>query len=280
MRITKETTPRPLHSVALLIGLGLVAAACGSDDDAAFEGVPVGSMTIVDEADIEFAEISPFATFGSAQGDFTSGPHGTFGIFGPGASSPPHTHSSSYYAVVLGGEMNNPFGTETDPPTLAPGSFWAVPADNGHVTACLTTQTECRFFFHAAAAFDFTPIDELIEARTANASSIPIQELNFKGLAPYDGSASVWGDPDTGPYGTIIRLNAGQDTGQLAHRNAFTLIPVTGQLSLDTGDNTRAIGVGSLLEAQANTPHRLTCDDTVDCLFYLYSDGPLEINRA
>jgi hypothetical protein len=78
----------------LLIGLGLVAAACGSDDEAAFDGVPVGSATIVDEVDVEFAEISPFATFGSAQRDFTSGPHSTFGIFGAGASSPPHTHSS------------------------------------------------------------------------------------------------------------------------------------------------------------------------------------------
>ena len=278
MRTIKPNTPRPFHALAVLIGLRLAAAASGSDDDAAFGDVPVGSATIVDQGDIEFAEISPFATFGSAQGDFSSGPHGTFGIFGPGASSPPHIHSSSYRAVVLSGEMNNPFGTETDPPALAPGSFWAVPAGEQHVTACLTRQSECRFFFHAAAAFDFTQIDELVEARTADASSIPIQELNFEELAPYDGAASVWGDPDTGPYGIMIRLDAGRDTGELAHRNAFTLVPVIGQLSIDTGDDPRAVGVGSLLEAEANTPHSLTCDD--DCLFYLFSDGPLEINRA
>jgi mannose-6-phosphate isomerase-like protein (cupin superfamily) len=263
----------------LLIGLGLVAAACGSDDEAAFDGVPVGSATIVDEADVEFAEISPFATFGSAEGDFTSGPHSTFGIFGAGASSPPHTHSSSYYAVVLSGDMANPFGTETNPPTLTPGSFWAVPADDEHVTSCLTTQNGCRFFFHAAAAFDFTPIDEVVEARTAEASATPMQDFSFEQLDPYDGSAPLWGDPEAGRYGAMIRLDAGQDTGELAYRNAITLVPVIGQLSIDTDDENSAIGAGSLLEAEANTPHTLSCDDAVDCIFYLFSDGPLEISH-
>jgi quercetin dioxygenase-like cupin family protein len=256
----------------LLIGFGLVAAACGSDDEVAFDVVPVGSATIVDETDIEFAEISPFATFGSAQGDFTSGPHGTFGIFGAGASSPPHTHSSSYYAVVLSGDMTNPFGTEADPPTLTPGSFWAVPADDEHVTRCVTTQNECRFFFHAAAAFDFTPIDEIVEARTAAASATPIQDLSFEALDPYDGSAPVWGDPEAGPYGAMIRLDVRQDTGELAHRNAITLVPVLGQLTIYTDDETRAIDAGSVLEAEANTPHTLSCDHADNCLFYLFSD--------
>jgi hypothetical protein len=175
--------------------------------------------------------------------------------------------------------MANPLGTETDPPTLTPGSFWAVPADDEHVTTCLTTENECRFFFHAAAAFDFTPIDEVVEARTADASATPIQDLSFEELDPFDGSAPVWGDVDTGPYGAMIRLDAGQDTGELAHRNAITLVPVVGQLSIDLDDETRAIGVGSLLEAEANTPHALACDDAVDCIFYLFSDGPLDISH-
>lgn len=280
MRQTSPKTLRSLNTVVVVIGLALAATACGSDDEATFDGVPLGSATIVNEADIEFAEISPFATFGSATGDFTSGPHATFGIFGAGASSPPHTHSGSYYAVVLSGDMNNPFGTEPNPPTLSPGSFWAVPAGDEHVTACLTTEAECRFFFHSAAAFDFTPIDELVEARAADASSVPIQDLDFEALDPYDGSASVWGDPDTGPYGTIVRVDAGQDTGQLTHRNAFSLVPVSGRLDIDAGDERRSVVVGSLLEAEANTPHTLTCDDGADCVFYLFSDGPLEIKHG
>ncbi|MEE9413749.1 MAG: hypothetical protein V3V01_00600, partial [Acidimicrobiales bacterium] len=100
MRTFTKTLSRRLRYPGLLLGLLVVAAACGSDDDVGFDGVAVGSATIVDEADIEFAEISPFATFGSAQGDFGTSAHGTFGIFGAGAASPPHTHSGTYYAVV------------------------------------------------------------------------------------------------------------------------------------------------------------------------------------
>ena len=107
----EKTTPtihRRLRALLLVLAIALVAAACGSDDSATFDGVAEGSASIVNEADIGFAEIAPFATFGSGQGDFTSGPHGTFGIFGAGASSPAHTHSSQYYAVVLSSDTPGP----------------------------------------------------------------------------------------------------------------------------------------------------------------------------
>lgn len=280
MRITNPSPSKITRALSLLVGLGLIAAACGSDDDVGFDGVQLGSTTIVNEDDITFAEISPFATFGSAQGEFSSGSHGTFGIFGAGASSPPHTHSGAYYAVVLSGDMNNPFGDETNAPTLTPGSFWAVPAEDEHVTACLSPDSECRFFFHAASAFDFTQIEELAETRSANASAIPNEDLAFGELEPYNGSALVWGDPETGPYGTIIGLESGQETGELAHRNAFTLVPIAGRIAIVTGDETRTLAVNSLLEAEANAPHALSCDGAEDCLFYLYSDGPQEISQA
>lgn len=279
MRIHKASTPHLRRTLLFLIGLGLLTAACSSDDEVAFDDVPTGSAIVVEESDVEFAEISPFATFGSAQGDFTSGPHSTFGIFGAGESSPAHMHSSSYYAVVLSGDMNNPFGTETDPPTLTPGSFWAVPANDEHITACLTSNSECRFFFHATAAFDFTPLDDLVEPRSSEATATPVDDLKFEALDPYDGSATVWGDTENGPYGALVRLEAGQDTAELAHRNAFTLVPIIGQLSVDTASETVAIEVGSLLVAEANALHSLSCEDGVDCLFYLFSDGSLEINH-
>jgi len=277
MSKTRFTGPSFKIAVGAVV-LALVAAGCGSDDDVAFDDVPTGSATITEPGDIDFVEISPFARFGPAQGDFTAGEHGTFGIFGEGAASPPHTHSGSYYAVVLGGEMNNPFGTETDPPSLAPGSFWAVPADEQHLTACLTPDEECRFFFHSAGAFDFLPIDALTDEPTSDGVAAPVGEIDFRSLDPFTGAATMWGDRDGGAHGTIIRLEQGQESGQLAHRNEFTLVPISGSLSIDLGDDARDLSPGSVVEAEANTPHSLGCDGTDDCLFYVFGDSPMEIS--
>lgn len=271
------TSRRSIHAVAFAIVLALASAACGGDDDVAFEGVPLGSVEIVDASQVQYSEISPFAQFGPAQGDFTAGGHGTFAIFGAGASSPPHTHSGEYYAVVLNGEMNNPFGTETAPPTLGPGSFWAVPASDEHVTACLTPESECQFFFHSPGAFDFAQIEQMTQERSATASAIAAADLQFRDLDPFDAAATVWGDPDSGPFGTIVRLDAGSDTGKLAQRNAVTLVPLTGAVELDDGTGAAALGIGSLAEAGANAPHTLSCEGSEDCLVYLFADGALVI---
>lgn len=268
---------RPL---LLLTALALLAAACGSDgsDDVGFDSPP-GTASVVPATDIEFTEISPFARFGPAQGDFTASEHGTFGIFGEGAASPPHTHSGAYYAVVLEGEMSNPFGTEPDPAALGPGSFWAVPADAQHVTACLTDDEECLFFFHAASAFDFNQIDDLTEDRAGEAASMPVDTFTFEELEPFNGATTVWGDRDTGRHGTILRLAAGSSTGEHAQRAGFTLVPMTGALSIDSGDGPVDVGPGSLVEVEPNTVQTLGCDQALDCVFYIFSDAAMEISR-
>ena len=255
----------------------MIAAACGSDA-AGFDDVPAGSISLVEANDVEFTEISPFATFGSAQGNFGEGAHGTFGIFGAGASSPPHTHSSAYYAVVLEGPMNNPFGTESEPAELAPGSFWSVPASDEHVTACLTPDSECRFFFHAQAAFDFTPLEEMTQERSVDATSTPAAELEFGELEPYSAAATVWGDPSVGPFGSILRVDADDDTGDLAYRHAFSIVPMTGALSVVTSEGVVELPVGSLLEAEPNAAHELRCEAGDDCTVYLFADQARDIS--
>lgn len=266
-----------LRALPVTLALALAAAACGSDD-VAFDGLSEGNASITDASDVEFVEISPFARFGPAQGDFTAGEHGTFGIFGAGQASPPHTHSGAYYAVVLdGGEMNNPFGTEPNPATLPAGSFWSVPGDAEHITACLNPNEECRFFFHSAGAFDFFPLDSLTGERDSAAQSIPAGDLVFQDLEPYGAAALVWGNQDTGPHGTIVRIDAGSSTGELAHRAAFTAVPTVGSLSVQGDSDPTAMPIGSVLEMEANSPHSVFCAAGSDCLVYLFSDQALEV---
>lgn len=94
--------------------------------------------------------------FANAYGDRTTGEHGTFGRFPPNFETPPHIHSEGYRAVVLAGEMTNPFEGEKDPAVMGPGSFWAVKGGSVHTTACVS-DIPCEFFMYSQKPFDFQP---------------------------------------------------------------------------------------------------------------------------
>ncbi len=94
--------------------------------------------------------------FARAYGNRDGQSHGTFGRFPANFETPPHTHSHAYRAIVVSGEMTNPFSGEENPPILKPGSFWSVAAGSVHTTACVS-DTPCEFFMFSDEGFDFKP---------------------------------------------------------------------------------------------------------------------------
>jgi len=123
-------------------------------------------MPVIDEAlpedEKSFSPAFPgndAVQFADAYGDRASGEHGTFGRFPANFETPLHIHSHSYRAVVLKGEMTNPFEGEENPPVLKPGSFWSVAAETPHTTACVS-DTPCEFFMYGSDSFDFVPSSE------------------------------------------------------------------------------------------------------------------------
>jgi len=56
------------------------------------------------------------------------------------------------------GVMANPFKGQANPPKLEAGSYWYVPANSIHSTACIS-DTPCEFFFFADSKFDFMPVE-------------------------------------------------------------------------------------------------------------------------
>ncbi len=96
--------------------------------------------------------------FAAAYGDRSSGQHGTFGRFPANFETPPHIHTHGYSAIVVSGEMTNPFEGEKNPPVLKPGSFWSVKAGSVHTTACVSN-TPCEFFMYSRRSFDFEPVN-------------------------------------------------------------------------------------------------------------------------
>lgn len=103
---------------------------------------------------LEFQNINPMIKMAAAYGDRSAGAHGSFGTFPPNFMTPFHTHSGAYHGVVIKGVMTNPFKGEESPPTMEPGSYWYVPAESVHATACVS-DVPCEFYFYADEAFDF-----------------------------------------------------------------------------------------------------------------------------
>ncbi len=111
------------------------------------------------DATITYEAVNEAIQFGTAWGDRNTGAHGTFGKFIANFITPFHTHSAAYHGVVLAGTMTNPFEGDDNTPELGVGSYWYVPAESIHATACVS-DTPCRFFFTSAGAFDFDVHEE------------------------------------------------------------------------------------------------------------------------
>jgi quercetin dioxygenase-like cupin family protein len=140
---------------ALVICAGLGAACASQAGEAPFD--PKANM-VLPAARVDYQNINPAIQMGDAYGDRAKGAHGTFGKFPPDFITPFHTHSGAYHGVVVAGVMTNPFAGEQNPPEMVPGSYWYVPAQAVHATACVS-DTPCQFYFHADDAFDFTPVE-------------------------------------------------------------------------------------------------------------------------
>jgi hypothetical protein len=109
---------------------------------------------ILQEENKVFVAVMGPVSFADAYGSRETGPHGTFGSFPANFETPEHVHSHSYRAIVVKGEMTNPFAGEKSPPVMTPGSYWAVEAGAVHTTACVSS-IPCEFFMYSNEGFDF-----------------------------------------------------------------------------------------------------------------------------
>lgn len=83
--------------------------------------------------------------------DMENGPFRALVKFPAGATSPEHTHTATYSAVVLSGAMSH-----GGPAPLGAGSFWTTLGGEAHVTGCVS-EAPCLFFVSMDGAFDMTP---------------------------------------------------------------------------------------------------------------------------
>jgi hypothetical protein len=90
----------------------------------------------------------------TAWGDPTVGPHGSLLVLPAGFEGVFHTHTGTYWAVVVRGLISNVEEGQPEVP-LGPGSFYVQEGGILHLTRCLTTEEDCLIYFTQEVGFDF-----------------------------------------------------------------------------------------------------------------------------
>ncbi len=134
-----------------------------------------------------------------------------------------------------------------------------------------------RGLLRTASAFVFV----LAVGATARAQGIPILlasgELNYMlapQVSPTAYQAVVWGDPKTGPHGTMTKVPAGTQIPEHSHSSAHHAVVVSGTVTVKLGDGTtKDLGPGSCVVIPAGVKHTTTCKPGAECVWYSHQPG-------
>lgn len=99
----------------------------------------------------------PLPAFAPIEGDATKGAHFAYLKVPAGFISPPHHHSTDYWAVLVQGKMTHwavEGGNEADAKPLGIGDLTFMPAKTAHISKCFPG-TECILAMVQKGKFDF-----------------------------------------------------------------------------------------------------------------------------
>lgn len=138
-----------------ILGFALVSAVLAGVPAA--RGAAKEGSDVIPVERLIFYQNAQGLTVANGWGDPANGPHSNF-IKMPGkAKSGLHTHSASYYGVVINGVLANEPSDGVEARALGPGSYWFQEGKAPHVTNCLS-DTECLIFVTSKGSFDFFPV--------------------------------------------------------------------------------------------------------------------------
>ncbi len=226
---------------------------------------------------------APFVNFAKTWGDMGFGAHGTFADFAEGSAAPDHIHSNTYYGVVISGTVKNPFGNEpnnavTSAKALPAGSFWSVPANAVHTTAC-ADGSNCLFYFHSRKHFDFDVDISDGDTSGENSQQISVDEIraNLEPVSPFAKMYTVWGDRAAGAHGTFGEFTPGGMSPGHTHGFSYHGVVISGIMvnpfEEQTINDAQPLETGDYWFVPANVEHVTACISAEPCLFYFHSEG-------
>ncbi len=266
----------------LLVLFTSVLISCSDKHLEKHSAIYVPSGTFISASELKW--VSPFGKapiqFATAYGDTFKTPHGTFGKFPGNFITPAHVHSHPYHGIVISGTMTNPMkGESGKPKEMDPGSYWYVPANAVHQTACISKEP-CEFYMHQSTNFDFTPANtETPMDHTAQSAGVftPASALNWInpfGKAPIQ-FAVAYGDTFKKSHGTFGKFPGDFITPEHTHSHSYHAIVISGTITNPmTGDphQPKKMGPGSYWYVPANAAHKTACISKEPCEFYMYQD--------
>jgi quercetin dioxygenase-like cupin family protein len=250
----------------------------GGAGSAAFD--PTRPVATQAEA-LRFDTITPFLKFADAYGDRSSGEHGTLGIIPGRMASPSHLHSAPYHGVVIRGVVTDGFNGEANPPRLTPGSYWYVPGNAVHITACVSDEP-CLFYTHSEAKFDFAPAEPKQMGLPMGAVEKPGSEFKFDTITPFLQFADAYGNRASGGHGTFGVIPGKTASPSHTHHAAYHGIVIQGRMTdgFNHEPNPPTLGPGSYWYVPADVVHITACVSDTPCLFYTHSGAKFDFQPA
>ena len=201
----------------------------------------------------------------------TPGATGFLVRFADGFASPPHIHNVSYRAVALQGWVHND-DPEAAPMWMEPGSFWTQPRGEAHITAARGEgSTVLAYVEIEEGPYLVRPAADAVEgperALNIDASNLVWVETNGVRVA------YLWGNPEV-HHGVFVKVPAGSTAQLQAISGPLRAVVVAG-----TPTHPEPLPVGSLLTAEAG-PAVVDCAADADCVFYVRSEGTLEVSAS
>ncbi len=143
----------------VIAGISLVAAAalCAAQVEKAAKPAATKRAVMRTASEMKWVDIpdAKGAQQSVAWGNAEKGPHGSFAKFEGGTQIALHTHTAGSRSVVITGTMME--GLEGQQPReLGPGSYFFIPGDLKHTTAC-KAGAECVIYTDWSGAFDLKP---------------------------------------------------------------------------------------------------------------------------
>ena len=110
-------------------------------------------ITLTPAAEFDWETTPEGVAFAALSGDRWSEPYFAMVRLPAGKISPRHTKSAAMFGMMLEGEMTHTSMAGADTP-IGPGSYYQIPADMPHVSACVST-VDCVTLLYQDGAFDF-----------------------------------------------------------------------------------------------------------------------------
>ena len=113
--------------------------------------------TLTEETWTPLMKEGPLPAFSNIEGDATKGAHYAYLKLPAGFTSPAHSHSTDYWAVLVQGKMTHwavDGGSEATAKPLGVGDLTYMPAKVQHVSKCFPG-TECIMAVFQKGKFDF-----------------------------------------------------------------------------------------------------------------------------